>query len=92
MEAEVQVIAVGRDVAFVGLPGEVFTELGLAIRARSPFAHTQVVSLANGHVGYVPDAKAWGEGNYEVVTARCAEGSGERMVETAVRMLKEARQ
>ncbi len=90
LEAEVQVIALGKDVAWVGLPGEIFAELGMEIRRRSPFRHTVVVSLANGHLGYVPDGKAWSQGNYEVVTARCAEGSGERLVETAVKLLKEA--
>lgn len=90
LEAEVQVIALGKEVAWVGLPGEIFAELGVAIRQRSPFKHTVVVSLANGHLGYVPDGKAWGQGNYEVVTARCAEGSGERLVDTAVRLLEEA--
>ena len=90
LEAEVQVIALGRDLAWVGLPGEIFAELGMAIRDRSPFKHTVVVSLANGHLGYVPDGKAWSQGNYEVVTARCAEGSGERLVEAAVRLLQEA--
>jgi hypothetical protein len=29
------------------------------------------------------------EGNYEVVSARCAEGSGELMVTAAIRMLAE---
>ena len=30
LEAEVQVIALGDDLAWVGLPGEIFVELGLA--------------------------------------------------------------
>ena len=36
-EVEVQVIALGKEVAWVSLPGEVFTELGLAIKQDSPF-------------------------------------------------------
>ncbi len=87
--AEVQVIALGEDVAWVGLPGEIFVELGLAIRRASPFRHTVVVSLANDSLGYFPDRKAWREGNYEVVTARCAEPAGERLVETALQLLNE---
>ena len=88
-EVEVQVIALGDDVAFVSLPGEIFVELGLAIKAASPFKHTQIVELANGSIGYIPNSSAYAEGNYEVVSARCAAGSGERLVEAAVRMLKE---
>jgi len=88
-EVEVQVIALGDQVAFVSLPGEVFVELGLAIKAASPFAHTFIIELANGSIGYIPNRSAYAEGNYEVISARCAEGSGERIVEAAVRMLKE---
>ena len=29
------------------------------------------------------------QGNYEVISARCAEGSGERLVDEAQRLLKE---
>jgi hypothetical protein len=88
-EAEVQALAAGGDIAWVGLPGEIFVELGLDIQRASPFRHTVVVSLANGSLGYFPNRKAWPEGNYEVVTARCAESSGERMVEAALRLLEE---
>ena len=88
-EVEVQVIALGDDVAFVSLPGEIFVELGLAIKAASPFKHTQIIELANGSIGYIPNRSAYAEGNYEVVSARCAAGSGEKLVAAAVRMLKE---
>jgi neutral ceramidase len=84
---EVQVIALGRDVAWVSLPGEVFVELGLAIKQRSPFAHTLVVELANDNIGYIPDRRSYAEGNYEPESARCAAGSGEKLVETAVSLL-----
>jgi len=90
-QAEVMVVAAGAEVAWVGLPGEIFVELGLAIQRASPFRHTVVVSLANGSLGYFPDRKAWKEGNYEVVTARCAESSGERLVEAALRLLEEVK-
>ncbi|MGD0089879.1 MAG: hypothetical protein ABSE73_08150 [Planctomycetota bacterium] len=86
---EVQVIALGAEVAWVALPGEIFVELGLKIKAASPFRHTIIAELANGSIGYIPTARAWPQGNYEVVSARCAKGSGERLVKTAVRLLKE---
>ncbi|NWF83288.1 MAG: hypothetical protein HXY18_05610 [Bryobacteraceae bacterium] len=89
LEAQVQVIALGNDIAWVGLPGEIFVELGMAIKRASPFNRTIVVSLANDNLGYIPNSKAYSEGNYEVVSARCAGGSGEILVETAGRMLKE---
>jgi len=84
---EVQVIALGDDLAWVSLPGEVFVELGLAIKRRSPFAHTFVVELANENIGYIPDRRSYAEGNYEPESARCAAGSGERLVAAAVSLL-----
>jgi hypothetical protein len=86
---EVQVIALGKDVAWVSLPGEIFVELGLAIKKRSPFPHTFLVELANENIGYVPDRRSYAEGNYEPESARCAAGSGEQLVEAAVQLLEE---
>ncbi len=88
---EVQVIALGKDVAWVSLPGEIFVELGLAIKKRSPFPHTFLVELANESVGYVPDRRSYAEGNYEPESARCGAGSGEKLVEAAVKLLAELR-
>lgn len=89
LEAEVQVIALGKQVAIVGLPGEVFVTLGLNIKRGSPYPYTFVVELANGSLGYLPHRSAYAEGQYEVVSARCAEGSGELLVANALRMLSE---
>ena len=88
-EVEVQVIALGNEVAWVSLPGEIFTELGLAIKQDSPFPHTIIAELANGSIGYIPSRRAYSQGNYEVVSARCAQGSGERLVDAAVKILRE---
>mgnify|MGYP001828670571 CR=1 FL=1 len=46
-----------------------------------------VVELANGSVGYAPNRKAYPEGAYEVISARCGPGSGELLVDTATRIL-----
>jgi hypothetical protein len=92
IEAEVQVIALGTDVAWVGLPGEIFTELGLAIKNASPFRFTIISELTNDSIGYVPNLKAYGEGAYEVVSARCGPGSGELLADAAVRLLVELHQ
>jgi neutral ceramidase len=87
LEVEVQVVAMGDEVAWVSLPGEIFVELGLAIKQDSPFPSTIIAELANGSIGYVPSRRAYAQGNYEVVSARCAEGSGERLVDAALRLL-----
>ena len=70
LEVEVQAIAISEDLAIVALPGEIFVELGLAIKADSPFKNTFIAELANGSMGYVPHREAYAQGNYEVVSAR----------------------
>ena len=89
MEVEMQVIALGTEVAWVAWPGEIFVELGLSVKAGSPFRHTYNVTLANGSIGYIPNKSAYPEGNYEVESARVAAGSGEMLVTSALRMLAE---
>jgi hypothetical protein len=86
-DAEVQVIALGKSVAFVGLPGEIFVEHGKAIKNASPFPVTIVAALANGNLGYIPDRRAYAEGAYEVVSTRVAEGGGELLAASAARQL-----
>lgn len=88
--AEVQVISVGDDLAWVGLPGEIFVQLGMAIRDSSRFRYTIINELANDSIDYVPNLKAFAEGNYEPATARCKPGCGEMLVDAATRLLIEA--
>ena len=89
--AEVQVIALSDDLAIVALPGEIFVELGLALKKASPFKHTIIAELANGSVGYVPNREAYPQGNYEIVSARGEAGSGEKLIEVALKLLGEAK-
>ncbi len=51
--------------ALGGLPCEVFVETGLAIKARSPFKPSTLVSLNNGCYGYVPTPEQYDLGGYE---------------------------
>lgn len=87
--AEVQVIAFSDEVAVVALPGEIFVELGLALKKASPFKHTFIAELSNGSIGYIPNQEAYPQGNYEIVSARCEAGSGEQLIETALKLLGE---
>jgi len=68
-EVTLQAMRLG-DAVFVSLPGEVFVEIGLAIKERVQAEHVFVVAYANNcEVGYVPTAAAFGEGGYEVDAA-----------------------
>ena len=85
----VQAILLG-DIAFVAVPGEFFTHLGLEIKRRSPYRDTYVFELANDYVGYIPDARAFDRGGYQVWTglhSYLENGSGESIVDAAVGLL-----
>ncbi|MGC9318849.1 MAG: hypothetical protein ACP5KN_12530 [Armatimonadota bacterium] len=86
----VQALRIG-DLALVGAPGELFVELGLEIKRRSPFAQTMVLELANDSVGYIPTLRAFDEGAYEANSSRYAPGFGELIVETAMHLLEDLR-
>lgn len=88
--AEVQVVVCG-PLAFVTLPGEPLTALGVQIRERSPFPQTIVLGYSNGNgVHYVglPGEKA--RGGYEAGVAGAGEdAAGQLLVETAVNLLQD---
>jgi hypothetical protein len=88
---EVQGFALGSDLAIVTLPHEVFVEIGMAIRERSPYTSTVVASLANDMDFYVPTRRAFAEGSYEVTTCPLEPGCGEALVEGAVGLLERLR-
>ena len=91
LPVEVTVITLGSDVAIVCLPGEVFVELGLAIKQGSPFRTTLVLELSNCvETIYIPTRAAYAGGSYEVTNSATQPGSGEQLVETALTLLREA--
>lgn len=63
------------DLGITGVPGEVFVQIGLAIKESSPFARTFVGELANDYAGYIPTDKALQEGSYETRLARSAKAA-----------------
>ncbi|WP_158606706.1 neutral/alkaline non-lysosomal ceramidase N-terminal domain-containing protein [Paenibacillus ginsengarvi] len=81
---EVQALRIG-GLALACLPGEIFVELGLAVKAASPFPHTLVGTLCNGSIyGYVCTRAAYDQGGYEPrlkVFSRISPGTGERLAE-----------
>lgn len=86
-ELTISVARVG-EVALVGLGGEVFNEIGRAIKAASPFAHTVIITHCNGNAGYLPTTASYPDGGYEVQSSRFAPGADEQVIQEAVRMLK----
>jgi neutral ceramidase len=87
---EVQAIRIG-DLGIVTNGAEFFCQLGLDIKAASPFVRTWVVSLTNQWIGYVATPSAYYAGGYEPRTARSAKmapWAGQSLVEGSLAALK----
>jgi neutral ceramidase len=57
------------EAVFVGAPGEVFVEIGLEVKDRSPLSDTFFAAYTNGCISYIPVPEAYTEGGYEVSTS-----------------------
>ena len=83
------VITVARvgDVAFVGLGGEVLTEIGMAIKAGSPCEHTFVITHCNGAAGYLAPKELHVQDGYEIRTSPFAPQAADLVIRESIRML-----
>jgi len=86
-EIEIQILKVG-NLGFVGLPGEVFVEIGRSIKEGARIDNLFPVSLANDSPGYVPIAVAYDQGGYESNSSRFAKGSGEILIDAALELVE----
>ena len=78
------------DLAFVGLPGEVFVKWGLEIKHWSPASHTFIAELANGWFGYIPTTDQAQRGAYgakPILSRRLIADGGRQVTDTVQTML-----
>ena len=87
---EVTAVRLG-DVGLVGLPGEAFCELGIAIKQDSSAPNTLVAGLTNDCVGYLPTKGSFAHGGYETTigSTMYEPGAAERLVKSALSQLRE---
>lgn len=103
VDAEVHLLRVG-DCAIVGVPGELFVELGLQIKEQGvkeqgALRQIMIAGFANGNIGYIPTRAAYAEGGYEVddayryygYPAALAPEAGEQIVAHAVQLTRRTR-
>ena len=76
------------DVAFIGLGCELLTEVGMAIKAVSPYPNTFIITHCNGSAGYLPPKHLYEEGGYEIESSRFAPEAAEILVKEAQKMLE----
>ena len=59
-----QTVAIG-ELGITAIPFEVFAEIGLELKEKSPFGDTFTIELANGSFGYLPTPRQHRFGGYE---------------------------
>ena len=62
------------DIAFAGVGGELFTEIGMAVKAQSPFDRMMVVTHLPDSVGYIPSDRAYTLPSEKAATASMKPG------------------
>ena len=75
-------------IAFSGIPGEPFTDIGRGIKEGSPFFMTFVNCCANGAEAYFPMQSAYDEGGYEARSSKFSPGIAETLIDESVKMLE----
>ena len=84
------------DAAIVTGPGEIFTEIGLAVKERSPADVTFYAGYSNGCISYMPTASEYPLGGYEPayghktygLPAQVAPETERLLIDTGVRLVR----
>jgi len=93
LKAPVQALRIG-ELGIAAFPGEAFVELGLEVKAKSPFKSTLLIELANDYCGYIPTVEAHEMGGYETWRAKSSyleKQAAPKFVAAALRRLNSLR-
>ena len=89
----VGVLRIG-DINFAYVNGDIYSQIGLRIKAESPAAKTMVVSVANGFgavTPYIPSNEAYSHLTFQMVANRVKPGCAEdRIVGTTIGLMRKA--
>lgn len=69
------------DAVFLGIPGELFTEIGIRIQEELRFDNVFICCLTNGGDTYFPTSSAYDEGGYESRSSYLKKGGDDIVVE-----------
>ncbi len=75
------------NIAFVGFPGEPFTEIGLKVKENSKMTMTVCSCITNGGQGYFPTAAAFAEKGYERSTSPFAHDVAQKLIDAALELI-----
>ena len=76
-------------VAFFGIPGEPFTDIGRELKKTDGWDMVIPCCLVNGYNGYFPMKDSFDEGGYEGRNSRWKRGTAERIIDEGKKILSE---
>lgn len=85
----IQAVKISGNTVLLGMPAELFVDIGLSIKKMSPFKNTFIIGYANGYMGYIPTRQACLEGGYEVLVAKFIPESSEKIIKASLNILNE---
>jgi neutral ceramidase len=71
------------DIPVTAVAGEVYNKIAVRLKAESPYAHTIMTTVADGHSGwggYIPDDESYGAQTFEVLSSRFKQGYAESAI------------
>ncbi len=83
---QVSALQIG-NVAFIGFPGEPFTEIGLKVKEASKMDMTVCTCITNSGQGYFPTAAAFAEKGYERSTSPFAHDVAQKLIDAALELI-----
>lgn len=87
-QTPVEALQIG-DTVLLGVQPEICTQTEMALRERSPFAHTITITFVNGGAKYMAPAEFYDRITFQSMNSRFARGSAERFEENAIEFLQE---
>jgi hypothetical protein len=92
LAAKISALRLGQ-LVLLFIPGELFVEIGLAVKANAPCPLTFLVGYAEDYIGYIPTDSAFEEGGYELGPgpwAKVGRGSEAILYREALSLLRQA--
>ena len=77
------------DVAFIGIGGEPFTEIGVQIKDTEGWKMIMPCCIVNGYEGYFPTRSAFDEGGYEARSSQYQNDVAQRLIDGGKELLAE---
>lgn len=87
-DSPIEALQIG-DTVLLGIQPEICAQTEIALRERSPFAHTITITFVNGGAKYMAPAEYYDRITFQSMNSRFAKGSAEQFEENAIAFLQE---